>query len=76
MVELPAGTLPRQRGNGTPEQQGRPGSAASLLAQAAVPVAGGRLLSTALLNVLILDDGRVFAGSVPLERLQAAAAAR
>jgi hypothetical protein len=50
--------------------------AAALLQQAAVPVPGGRLLSTALVNVLILDDGRVFAGSVPLERLQAAAVPR
>jgi outer membrane lipoprotein-sorting protein len=64
VVELPAGT-------------GEPMSgAASLLQQATVPVPGGRLLSTALVNVLILDDGRVFAGSVPLERLQAAAAHR
>ena len=46
-----------------------------LLAQAAVAVPGGRLLSTALLNVLITDDGRIFAGMVPPERLQAAAAA-
>lgn len=77
VVELPAGSLTQAApAKGAPEQQGGPGSAASLLAQATVPVAGGRLLSTALLNVLILDDGRVFAGSVPLERLQAAAAAR
>lgn len=48
--------------------------AAALLQQATVPVQGGRLLSTALVNVLVLDDGRVLAGSVPLERLQAAAA--
>lgn len=46
-----------------------------LLAQAAVAVPGGRLLSTALLNVLITDDGRIFAGLVPPEKLQAAAAA-
>jgi outer membrane lipoprotein-sorting protein len=46
-----------------------------LLAQAAVAVPGGRLLSTALLNVLITDDGRVFAGMVPAEKLQSAAAA-
>ncbi|MCU1531164.1 MAG: hypothetical protein JWO49_735 [Arthrobacter sp.] len=64
VVELPAGT-------------GEPLSgAAPLLQQATVPVPGGRLLSTSLVNVLILDDGRVFAGSVPLERLQAAAAHR
>ncbi|BCW53122.1 hypothetical protein StoSoilB19_04960 [Arthrobacter sp. StoSoilB19] len=46
-----------------------------LLSQAAVAVPGGRLLSTALLNVLVTDDGRIFAGMVPPERLQAAAAA-
>ncbi|WP_251046421.1 hypothetical protein [Arthrobacter sp. ISL-85] len=59
-----------------------PGSAAAagsllqdpLLSQAAVAVPGGRLLSTALLNILITDDGRIFAGMVPPERLQAAAA--
>ena len=37
-------------------------------------VEGGRLLSTALVNGLLADDGRVLVGSVPLERLQAAAA--
>jgi outer membrane lipoprotein-sorting protein len=46
-----------------------------LLSQAAVAVPGGRLLSTALLNVLVTDDGRIFAGMAPPERLQAAAAA-
>ncbi|MBX7444012.1 MULTISPECIES: hypothetical protein [unclassified Arthrobacter] len=45
-----------------------------LLSQAAVVVPGGHLLSTALLNVLIMDDGRIFAGMVPPERLQAVAA--
>ena len=47
-----------------------------LLRQATVSVPEGRAISTSLLNVLFTDDGRVFAGSVPLERLQAAAAAR
>lgn len=50
--------------------------AAALLDQAAVAVPGGKLVSTSLLNVLILDDGRILAGSVPLERLQAAATQR
>jgi hypothetical protein len=45
------------------------------LAQAAVAVPGGRLLSTTLVNVLITDDGRIFVGMVPPERLQAAAGA-
>ena len=78
VVEFPAGAL---NGTGSPgktpaQQSGEPGNAAQLLARASVPVPGGRLLSSALVNVLILDDGRVFAGSVPLERLQAAAAER
>jgi len=82
VVELPAGALAKHSAAPSdpqteqqPGQFGKAGNAAELLAQATVPVAGGRLLSTALVNVLILDDGRVFAGSVPLERLQAAAAA-
>lgn len=70
---MPSSGMPS---SGTPERQGGAGDIASLLAQATVPVSGGRLLSTTLLNVLILDDGRIFAGSVPLDRLQAAAAAR
>lgn len=81
VVELPAGDLAKysaghsdQKPDQQPGQFGKSGNAAELLTQATVPVAGGRLLSTALVNVLILDDGRVFAGSVPLERLQAAAA--
>lgn len=50
--------------------------AAALLEQAAVAVPGGRLVSTSLVNVLILDDGRILAGSVPVERLQAAVTPR
>lgn len=63
VVEVPAAAIQRVL-DSTP-----------LLAQAAVAVQGGRLLSTSLLNVLITDDGRAFAGAVPLERLQAVAAA-
>jgi outer membrane lipoprotein-sorting protein len=46
-----------------------------LLGQAAVVVPGGRLLSSALFNVLLTDDGRVYAGMVPADRLQAASSA-
>ena len=46
-----------------------------LLSQAAVVVPGGRLLSTSLVNVLLTDDGRMFVGMVPAERLQFAAGA-
>lgn len=47
-----------------------------LLEQAVVRVDGGRLLSTSLVNVLFTDDGRMFAGALPVEMLQAAATAR
>ncbi|WP_242702089.1 LolA family protein [Arthrobacter cavernae] len=57
-----------------------PGTAAPgtdpLLAQATQAVPGGRAVSTALATVLLLDDGRVYAGLVPLERLQSAAMTR
>ena len=49
-------------------------TASPLYNQLTDAVDGGRALSTTLLSVLITDDGRVFAGSVPVERLQAAAA--
>ena len=41
--------------------------------QLSTAVDGGQLLSTALVNVLITDDGRILAGSVTVERLQAVA---
>jgi outer membrane lipoprotein-sorting protein len=47
-----------------------------LLSAATTAVDGGRLLSTSLLNVFLTTDGRVFAGSVPLAQLQAAANAK
>lgn len=37
----------------------------ALYEQLTTPVDGGRLLSSALLSVLVTDDGRVLAGSVP-----------
>ena len=61
VVELPAGTVPADV------------LADPLLAQVTESVDGGRLLSSALVNVLVTDDGRLFAGSVPAARLQAAA---
>jgi outer membrane lipoprotein-sorting protein len=39
-------------------------------------VAGGRLLHTSLVNVLVTSDGRIFAGSVSAARLQSAASAQ
>ncbi|WP_309074512.1 outer membrane lipoprotein carrier protein LolA [Paenarthrobacter sp.] len=64
VISLPAGSAPAEF---TSNPQ---------LSQALQPVGGGRALTTALLSVLILDDGRIYAGMVPLERLQSAAAAQ
>lgn len=61
IVALPAGSAP----DGFADNP--------LLDQLTTAVDGGRLLSTSLLNVLLTDDGRVFAGSVTVDRLQAAA---
>ena len=49
------------------------GSSATLLDQLTTRVPQGRLLSTALVSVLLTDDGRVLVGAVPPEALQAAA---
>jgi hypothetical protein len=60
-------------------RQGTPGGADLLdgLAGITQPVDGGRALSTSLVSVLLTDDGRVLAGSVPVERLvELAAGAR
>lgn len=39
-------------------------------------VTGGRLAHTSLVNILVTDDGRIFAGSVPAAKLEAAAATK
>lgn len=57
VVVLPAGALPEDR------------AGSALLDDLVVEVEGGRLLDTPLLNVLLTDDGRVLAGSVPQQRL-------
>ncbi|WKK71130.1 hypothetical protein Q0F99_16295 [Rathayibacter oskolensis] len=60
VVELPAGDA----------------EALSALDSVTTPVAGGRVLSSALLSVLITDDGRVLAGAVPTDVLFDTAAGR
>lgn len=64
IVELPAGSAPAAV-SGDP-----------LFAQLTQPVDGGRALSSSVLSVLVADDGRVLAGSVPVSALQAAAQAQ
>lgn len=49
--------------------------ASAALEALTTPVDGGRALQTSLLSVLITDDGRVLAGSVPVETLVEYAAA-
>lgn len=63
VVEIPAAAAGKSAGSFL---SGNP-----LLDQAAVVVPGGRILSTALFSVMLADDGRVFAGMVPPDRLQA-----
>ena len=61
VVQLPAGSAPSE----LPTDP--------LFDQLTTAVPGGRLFRTALVNALFTDDGRVFAGTVPAERLQFAA---
>ncbi|TWE19104.1 LolA family protein [Kitasatospora atroaurantiaca] len=63
--ELTAGTA--KHGKGTPQ------SISSFAKALGKPVGGGSLISTKVLNVLITDDGRVFAGAVTPSVLQSAA---
>ena len=46
-----------------------PEEAAGIVGQVAKPVEGGRVVTSALVTVLLLDDGRVLAGAVAAERL-------
>ena len=52
-----------------------PDSAAAMVDMLSTPVEGGRVVTSALLSVLLTDDGRVLAGAVPPERLVELAAA-
>ena len=66
VIEIPADKVPAQfstllKGN-------------KLFNELTKPAAGGRVFTTALLNVFIADDGRIFAGSVTSQKLLEAAA--
>ena len=67
IVELPAGTADASALGGLDA------GSAQLLNELTTPVAGGRALQTSLVSVLLLDDGRILAGAVPVESLEAAA---
>jgi hypothetical protein len=65
IVELPAKTSGSKM----------PGSVrqSKLLDELTTTVPGGRALQTSLLSVLLLDDGRILVGAVPIASLEAAA---
>ncbi|MEV8094362.1 DUF2092 domain-containing protein [Kitasatospora sp. NPDC085879] len=69
-LRLPAGELSGQGGQGA---EGGPQGALSLVKAFGKPVGGGTLIGTKVVNVLVTDDGRVFAGAVTLPVLQHAA---
>lgn len=64
----------------TSKARGSSAQTLSTLTRAMTPVSGtygtGRLLTTRLVSVLLLDDGRIYAGAVTPETLFAAAAAK
>ena len=77
---LPASKRPTVDGSGWASVVTVPADAvpADLAADATVrrlttAVDGGRVLRSALVNVLLTDDGRVLAGAVPVSRLESAA---
>ncbi|MET8623613.1 DUF2092 domain-containing protein [Kitasatospora sp. NPDC004669] len=70
-VEAPAGA---SKGDGKQgKHHGRPVNPQALVKSLGKPVGGGTLISTKVVNVLLTDDGRVFAGAVTLSVLQHAA---
>jgi outer membrane lipoprotein-sorting protein len=77
---LPADALPTAIGTGWSTIVAIPAASVSaelrnspMLIQLTTAVNGGRALTTSLVNVFLANDGRVFAGAVPLAQLQAAA---
>lgn len=77
----PEGTKPTVTGKGWDAVVVVPAGSANstvlnspLVNQLATPVAGGKALSSSLVNVLLTNDGRILAGAVPLSALEAAAA--
>jgi hypothetical protein len=61
VVEFPSGSVSDAPGS-TP---GKSPDSSSLLNEVTNPVAGGRLLTTRLLSVMLTNDGRVLIGAVP-----------
>ena len=75
----PPAAFPQVRGTGwstVVETSGvqLPESAQGLFSQLSTPAEGGRAISSALLSVLLTDDGRMLVGAVPTSELEALAA--
>ena len=68
IVELPASATATKGSAPTPSA-----TQSKLLDELTTAVPGGRALQTSLLSVLLLDDGRVLVGSVPIASLESAA---
>ncbi|MFJ9841874.1 outer membrane lipoprotein carrier protein LolA [Kitasatospora sp. NPDC101155] len=68
-VETPKGADNGKQG----KHHGQPVNPLALVKSLGKPVGGGTLISTKVVNVLLTDDGRVFAGAVTLPVLQHAA---
>ena len=66
VLEIPADKVPAQFSAGIKDNK--------LFTELTKPVAGGRVFTTALLNIFIADDGRIFVGSVTTQRLLEVAA--
>jgi outer membrane lipoprotein-sorting protein len=67
VVQIPANEIPSQLSTMI--------NSSTLFQSLTKPVEGGRVFSTALVNILFTNDGRIFAGSVTTDKLLAAAAA-
>ena len=65
VIEIPADKIPAQL---TSLIEGN-----KLFSELTSPVAGGRVFTTSLLNILLTDDGRILAGSVTTQKLLEAA---
>ncbi|WBP87348.1 LolA family protein [Kitasatospora cathayae] len=76
-TQLPSSVeAPAQGSHGDGKQgkrHGQPMNPQALVKSLGKPVGGGTLISTKVVNVLLTDDGRVFAGAVTLPVLQHAA---
>jgi outer membrane lipoprotein-sorting protein len=73
VATLPEGMLTGNHGNAGSDSHGRGMDPKALLERIGTPVNGpwgsGRLISTAVVSVIITDDGRVAAGAVPQQVL-------